>query len=371
MPWYLESRSPDDSHPSRVPVVPLPFRLGRRWDLPLALASQSVSWEHAEIVDDGEGGLRVRDLGSRNGTFVNGRRVEGEVALAEGDLLRVAVLEFRLGCAGSQTQLRLPTAEPGDVLPLTGEPAEQARLEQIFAAMIAERDVEVAFQPIVDLRRHPGQAVLGFEALGRCRRAGLPRTPGELFEAAARLGLAAELSQLFLARAVEVAARHLPTGATLFTNTHPAELERPEQLLRAVRAARERAPGLHLVLEVHERAVAGLAVMRHLHAGLRELGVRIAYDDFGAGQSRLLELAEVPPDVLKVDGSMVRGLELAAPARRAVLAAMLQMAAGLGIVTVAEGVETAAEADGCRQLGFDGAQGFLYGRPVAVPLLPL
>jgi EAL domain-containing protein (putative c-di-GMP-specific phosphodiesterase class I) len=67
---------------------------------------------------------------------------------------------------------------------------------------------------------------------------------------------------------------------------------------------------------------------------------------------------------------MVRGLEMAAPARRAVLAAMLQMAAGLGIVTVAEGVETAAEAECCRQLGFDGAQGFLYSRPVSVPLLP-
>ncbi|HVS00410.1 MAG TPA: EAL domain-containing protein [Thermoanaerobaculia bacterium] len=371
MPWYLESRSPEDTHPNRVPVLPLPFRIGRRWDLPLALSSPSVSWEHAEIVADvadvaGQGeGLRLRDLGSRNGTFVNGRRID-EALLAEGDVLCFAVIEFRVGRVASEDELRLPTGDPWT--PFPGGFAHQA---QSFSQMMVERDVEVVFQPIVRLKGAAGDgAVLGFEALGRGCREGLPRSPGELFETASRLGVAAELSQLFLLQAAEMAVRHLPAGTALFANIHPAELERPEALLRIVQTVREQAPGVQLILEVHESAVAGLAFMRHLRDCLRELGVQIAYDDFGAGQSRLLELAEVPPDVLKFDGSMVRGMQEAPPARHSLLAAMLRMAADLGITTVAEGVETAGDADGCRQLGFDAAQGYFYGRPAAIPRAP-
>ncbi len=364
MPWYLESRSPEDTHPCRVPVLSLPFRIGRRWDLSLALPSPAVSWEHAEIVEAAGDGLRIRDLGSRHGTFVNGRRIDGEAPVAEGDVLHFAGIELRVGRFASEAELRLPTGDPWTPFPGF---AEQA---QSFSRMMVERDVEVVFQPIVRLQEAAGDRILGFEALGRGCREGMPRSPGELFEAAARLGVAAELSQLFLTQAAERAVRHLPAGKALFANIHPAELERPETLLRAVQDVREQAPGMQLILEVHESAVAGLAFMRHLRDCLRELGVQIAYDDFGAGQSRLLELAEVPPDVLKFDGSMVRGMQEAPPARHALLASMLRMAADLGITTVAEGVETAGDAEGCRQLGFDAAQGYFYGRPAAIPQAP-
>lgn len=358
MLWYLESRSLEDTHPYRIPLSPLPFRLGRRWDLPLTLSSPSISWEHAEIAEDGSGGLKISDLGSRNGTFVNGRRVEGEVALAEGDVLHFAQLEFRLGRITAQSQLRVPTSEP-----LPAPPRNVTEQAQLFSRMLAEQDVEVRFQPIVGLR---GQGSLGYELLGRGRRDGLPRSPAELFDLAFRLGLAAELSQLFLMRGVAVAARHLPAGTPLFVNTHPVELESPGRLLEALGALREQAPGV-LVLEVHERTVGGLPAMRHLRSCLRDLGVLIAYDDFGAGQSRLLELAEAPPDVLKFDGSLVRGVGAASPGRRAMLASMLRMVSELGIVTVAEGVETEMEAEGCRELGFDAAQGFYFGRPAPLP----
>jgi hypothetical protein len=72
--WVLESRVGEDGSLQRTPLTPLPFRIGRAAGLELALPSSHVSKTHAEIYSDGLA-LRVRDLGSRNGTFVNGRRI--------------------------------------------------------------------------------------------------------------------------------------------------------------------------------------------------------------------------------------------------------------------------------------------------------
>ena len=94
--------------------------------------------------------------------------------------------------------------------------------------------------------------------------------------------------------------------------------------------------------------------------------MQLAYDDFGSGQARLMELAEVPPDVLKFDIKIVRGLPLASTQSRATVEALVRIARDLGVVALAEGVETEAEADVCRELGFELAQGFLFGRPERV-----
>ena len=91
--------------------------------------------------------------------------------------------------------------------------------------------------------------------------------------------------------------------------------------------------------------------------------IGLAYDDFGAGQSRLNELAQCPPDYLKFDMSLMRGIDAASPQRQRLLATLVKMVRDLGIHSVAEGVETPAEADACRQMGFDLGQGFFYGRP--------
>ena len=69
--------------------------------------------------------------------------------------------------------------------------------------------------------------------------------------------------------------------------------------------------GQRMVLEVHEGVVTDLPTMHWLRDQLNDLGVGLAYDDFGAGQSRLTELAEVPPDFIKLDMSLIRGIDLA------------------------------------------------------------
>ena len=318
----------------------------------MVLSSPLISWEHAEIAPEG-GVLTLQDLGSTNGTFVNGRRITAPTPLAEGDVLHFAVLEFRLGLAASPSDLRQNTAR------LSALPKTLVEQSAHLSEMIRSRATEALFQPIVGLR---DGKVLGFEALGRGCHERLPRNPAELLEIAQRVGVAAELSHLLRSRAIE-AAPQLPPETRVFANTHPVELQRPDLLLRHLRELREQAPHLAMTLEVHEKGIAGLSALGSLRTSLRELDIQLAYDDFGVGQSRLLELAEVPPDVLKFDAALIRDIDKATPSRLAVLSSMLRVAADLGITSVAEGVETSTALETCRGLGFDAAQGYFLGVP--------
>lgn len=97
---------------------------------------------------------------------------------------------------------------------------------------------------------------------------------------------------------------------------------------------------------------------------LRDSGVRIALDDFGTGYASLTHLRQYPVDVLKTDQSFVKGITRSAD-DAAIVRAVIGLAKNLGIVTVAEGVETAAQHAFVRHHGCDIGQGFLYGKAVA------
>jgi EAL domain-containing protein (putative c-di-GMP-specific phosphodiesterase class I) len=148
----------------------------------------------------------------------------------------------------------------------------------------------------------------------------------------------------------------------LFLNIHPAEFE-TQGLFASIAGARQRSPQMRLTLEVHEGALADLEAIDRLRLQLGRSGVGLAYDDFGAGQARLLELAEVPPHYLKFDMSFVRGIDSAPQSRKRLLTSLVQVARDLLVYTVAEGVETAGEAEVCMRIGFTHAQGFHFGRP--------
>jgi EAL domain-containing protein (putative c-di-GMP-specific phosphodiesterase class I) len=224
--------------------------------------------------------------------------------------------------------------------------------------LLEMRQVTTVFQPIVSL---PAIHVIGYEALGRGKHPRLPEAPLELFEVARAVGAEAELSQLFREKALELALSR-PRFPALFVNVHAAELDNPG-LVRAVTDVRRRAPELRLTLDVHEGALDDRDSVERLCAQLRQSRIGIAYDDFGAGQARLLELAEVPPDFLKFDMSFIRGIDGAPVSRRSLLISLVSVARDLLVQTVAEGVETAAEADACMRIGFTHAQGYFFGRP--------
>jgi EAL domain-containing protein (putative c-di-GMP-specific phosphodiesterase class I) len=213
------------------------------------------------------------------------------------------------------------------------------------------------FQPIIAM---PTKDIVSYEVLARSRLFGL-ETPKEMFTVAAQLNLEIALSVMLRWEGV-VASRALPTEAHLFLNTHPRELVEPG-LLESLEKLREGHPHQQLTLEIHESAVTDPAQMAEIRTALTALGMSLAYDDFGAGQSRLNELVESPPDYLKFDMSLIRDIDSASPQRQQVVATLVKMVRKLGILAVAEGVETEAESTTCLQMGFDLGQGFFYGRP--------
>jgi EAL domain-containing protein (putative c-di-GMP-specific phosphodiesterase class I) len=357
--WYLETVSDEAGTLRRVNIRTLPFRVGRRQGLELVLPAESVSKLHAEIYARGQG-LWLRDLGSRNGSFVNRALVE-DAALGEGDIVHFADFEFRVG-RSDLTELAADSApESRPTTAVLSRPELPHRFEKgtrELRELLREGQVTMVFQPIVLLARG---TVAAYEALGRGRHPQLTESPLELLQIAQSIHREAELSRLFRRKAVELAGRRadLPT---IFLNTHPTEFVRPG-LLESLEELRGVAPQLDLALEIHESVLTRPPAIAELRALLLERNIALAYDDFGAGQARLLELAEAPPHYLKFDHRFISGLDQAPPPRRRLLQSLLALARELLVKTVAEGIETPAEARVCAEIGFTHAQGFHVGRP--------
>jgi EAL domain-containing protein (putative c-di-GMP-specific phosphodiesterase class I)/CheY-like chemotaxis protein len=231
--------------------------------------------------------------------------------------------------------------------------------EAVFGALLEQGLVCPLFQPMVSL---VDGTIAGFELLSRGTLEGAEALPTELFSIAERLGRELELSELFRTAGLRHAER-ISGQPLLFLNTHPAEIRAPDELMESLAKARQRHASIRLVLEIHEAAVAEPADLRHLRHALRELEIQIAFDDFGTGQSRLLELAEVPPDFVKFDMRFVRDLHMAPVRRRDILHSLVRLTRDSGIVPIAEGIETAEEARACQAVGFELAQGYHLGLP--------
>ncbi len=345
--WLLNGQLQEDEPVRAIRIVSSPFTIGRRNGTALTIDSPSVSGKHAELTLE-DGNLFGQDLGSTNGTFVNGMRITTPCKVKHGDLVQFAQIVFR---AGIQTEMR-------DSRTIQDDAADRALALIQFDKLMTERAVTPHFQPIVEIQ---SQKSIGYELLGRSRLFGLT-SPQAMFSAAAVLDLEAELSRILRYEGIRSAGL-LGTDPQLFVNTHPAEMSELGLLEFSLRELRELAPESKIVLEIHEAAVTQVAQMRELRAALNDLDIGLAYDDFGAGQGRLVELVEVPPDYLKFDISLIHNIQNATSDRQKMLGSLVQMVRELGIAALAEGIELTEEHDVCMELGFDFAQGFLYGRP--------
>lgn len=354
--WYFEGYVAPDDVLQRLPLTSFPVLVGRQEGLALAGASPNMSRYHAEIVDRG-GRLYVRDLGSKNGTFVNHERLESERALEEGDVVHFADAEFRLGRAAE----RPPGADTATgAFPQENLPHQLPLGTRELEHLLDTRAITAVFQPIVSL--DDGRTV-ALECLARGDFPELPRAPRELFRIAASVGRAVELSELMRERGAEVAAA-AGYGGPMFINLYPAEVtEGRARLLEHLEQLRNLHPGLHLVLELHEAAVTDLELVGQLDRELSALGVELAYDDFGAGRARLMELASVPPRYLKFDISMIEDIDTVPESHRRMVRLLVSFAREMGITTLAEGITRAEEARVCASLGFDLGQGYHFGHP--------
>jgi predicted signal transduction protein with EAL and GGDEF domain len=241
-------------------------------------------------------------------------------------------------------------------------------LVRALAAALRNDQLEVHYQPIASLR---DGRILALEALARWRHPewGWVR-PDEFIAVAEEHGLIVELGQRVLGEAAKHAAAWrasypdaLPLGT--FVNASPRQLSRTDFVEVFTRALEEHGttPG-DIGIEITERVLIDHdeeTLAANLDR-LTRLGVRFGLDDFGTGYSSLTALKQLPLTVLKIDRSFVTAIRTAtdpAPITRA----SISLGHALGLVVVAEGVETKLQADYLRRLGCDAAQGFHYHRP--------
>lgn len=365
--WFLESVAAGGSRVTHR-IDRLPFSVGRDTGNDLTIEAAGLSRRHAELQSDDQGGLLLVDLGSTNGTFVNRERLTDPRQLAPNDIIHFCQAEFRLTHDETLAGATVAQPFPAHTMMVSQNVSQLSqnfvRHELQFLEFLAGRGMAAAAQPIVDA--HTGK-LLAYELLGRCTHPELPGSPMHLFMMAAALRREAELSAAF--RDYGVAALAPKTqGVGVFVNTHPRETFTDEffDSLHGLLAL----PGSpHLVVEVHESAVVEVDRMRELAARLAGIGVKFAYDDFGAGQARLNELAEVPAHFVKFDMGIVRNLHLASERKQRMVRDLVRMVLELGSVPLAEGVEQEAEAQICRDMGFRLIQGYLTGKPVMVETL--
>ena len=123
-------------------------------------------------------------------------------------------------------------------------------------------------------------------------------------------------------------------------------------------------PAQRLIIEITESTAVGGGATADTLAALRALGIRVALDDFGTGQSTLSLLAACPIDQIKLDRSFLPDEHFSV-----IAAAVLQLARGFGLDTVAEGVETPAQVERLRTLGYQQAQGYHFARPMPADAL--
>jgi diguanylate cyclase (GGDEF)-like protein len=258
---------------------------------------------------------------------------------------------------------------------------ESAMHQRVSAAMSLEAELREAlragqlrpvFQPIVEIATG---RVVGMEALARWRHPLRGEiSPVEFIPVAEESGLITEVGETMLRLACQafVAWKHsqLALPARLSVNLSRAQLtDRGLPARIAIILEEVGLPASALQLEVTESLAMGDDAVRLVLLSLREQGIQLALDDFGTGHSSLASLQTFPVQQLKIDRSFVREIETSAY-HRALIQAALQVATALNLEVVAEGVETASQAQLLAELGCPRAQGFLYARPLEAQDMP-
>jgi sensor c-di-GMP phosphodiesterase-like protein len=239
----------------------------------------------------------------------------------------------------------------------------QTSLASSLGRALRNNEFFLLYQPVVELR---SGRLIGVEALLRWRRAtGELIGPDVFIPLAEQTGMITRVTERVL-QLVEQDTRH-------FLATHPAfhvalnlsatDLH-SDAIVRQLDAllARGGASASNLIVEITERAILDIDAARTVIGALRARGIGVAIDDFGTGYAGLSYLESLHVDFLKIDRSFIEAIGTSAPTNQ-VVGHIIAMASAMGLVMVAEGVETPAQADYLRDHGVQLTQGWLYGKP--------
>ena len=223
------------------------------------------------------------------------------------------------------------------------------------------------FQPLVELRTG---RLAGFEVLMRWDTQNSLLMPDNFISLAEENGLLGHVMGQILRKAF-ASVSDLPDSPMLAVNISPIQLKESSlcaQIREAAVAAKF--PLDHLTVEITESALlSDLGRARKVACKLKTMGCRLALDDFGTGYSSPRHLQALPFDELKIDASFVR-LMIEDRDSRKIVAAIVGLGHSLGLITVAEGIETEEQAAILLGLSCEMGQGWLYGRPVTADGIP-
>ena len=238
--------------------------------------------------------------------------------------------------------------------------------------IIRDGDLVTTYQPVVDLMSFQ---VIGHEAFSGGPAGGALSEPGMMFNLSEGLGITRDLDRVCRIAAI-ARAQGTSAGGKVFLNTCPANFADPEWGSDAL-VARLREAGLtpaDVVIEIPESVPADGELLRAAAVALRSRGFSLALDDVGTGQSSLTIIETIRPEYLKIDRSLVTGLE-GSLVKQEVVATILQIARRIGSQLIAVGIETREDLTALRRIGAPLGQGYLFARPgprmVAGPLPPL
>jgi EAL domain-containing protein (putative c-di-GMP-specific phosphodiesterase class I)/ActR/RegA family two-component response regulator len=257
-----------------------------------------------------------------------------------------------------------------DVLKREHQKSEHARLqpspehkrerEALTEAIRPER-LTLALQGIVDVTPGVAQPVVGWEALLRPQHSAF-HTPVSLLDMAERHDRVLDVGSAVLAIALTIVDT-LPPTETLFVNLHPAQLGDPDRLARDLEPFGARAR--QVALEITERSRMGIDRERWEESIrlIQASAFSLALDDLGAGYSSLTVICDSNPKIIKIDMELVRNVHNE-PRKLRMVSLLRACGVDLGATVIAEGVETAGEAQALFDCGIRWMQGFYYAMPV-------
>jgi diguanylate cyclase (GGDEF)-like protein/PAS domain S-box-containing protein len=249
--------------------------------------------------------------------------------------------------------------------------SDRLQIEATLREVLDQGRLGVAFQPEV---RISGDVPTGVEALARCRLSpDRELSPGSFIPVAEEVGLIPSVFDSVLEQSCEAASnwnRGRQSPLVVWINLAPQQLGSAELLPHIERTLDKWHLEPRMIgLEVTEQGIIPDAneAIRHLRE-FTNFGLRLAIDDFGIGQTSLGYLQELPVDTVKLDATFVARAEHDVRSR-AIVQAVVQLAAAIGLACVAEGVETLSQLELMRELGCEVVQGYVYSRPVSAPEL--